>query len=126
MTVNLTLSEVASFKAELIGLLEQLRSEIVEEVEKDVLLQAESRDSIDLEKEVGYEASFKLKVELLARQNEEMVECLAALKRIDQGDFGVCISCKEEIELSRLKACPTAARCIRCQSVYMGCMQKSA
>ncbi len=38
------------------------------------------------------------------------------LDRIDNGDFGVCEECGEEIGLARLKARPVATLCIRCKS----------
>lgn len=39
-----------------------------------------------------------------------------ALTRIDNGTFGVCVSCGNAIAEDRLEAIPWAARCIDCQS----------
>ncbi|HZU27491.1 MAG TPA: TraR/DksA family transcriptional regulator [Bryobacteraceae bacterium] len=39
----------------------------------------------------------------------------AALARIRRGDFGICLSCEEEIPLRRLQAVPWAALCRSCQ-----------
>ena len=39
----------------------------------------------------------------------------AALRRIDEGSYGSCLDCGEEISLRRLAAMPTAALCIICQ-----------
>lgn len=39
----------------------------------------------------------------------------AALKRLDQGNFGKCISCKQEIGEERLECNPEAELCIHCQ-----------
>ena len=38
-----------------------------------------------------------------------------ALQAIDDGVYGVCVSCEEEISLKRLRAVPWAARCVHCQ-----------
>ncbi len=38
------------------------------------------------------------------------------LDRIDNGEFGVCEECGEEIGLARLKARPITTLCIRCKS----------
>lgn len=38
-----------------------------------------------------------------------------ALKRIDEGTFGECTECEEEIELRRLEARPTATLCVGCK-----------
>jgi RNA polymerase-binding transcription factor len=37
-----------------------------------------------------------------------------ALKRIAEGTYGVCSQCGEDIDPKRLKALPTATRCISC------------
>jgi DnaK suppressor protein len=38
-----------------------------------------------------------------------------ALKRIDDGEFGVCESCGEDISLKRLEARPVTTLCIKCK-----------
>lgn len=38
-----------------------------------------------------------------------------ALKRIDDGSFGICESCEEPISLKRLEARPETTLCIRCK-----------
>lgn len=39
-----------------------------------------------------------------------------ALRRIDRGDYGKCVSCGKQIGLDRLKAVPHARLCIACKS----------
>jgi len=39
-----------------------------------------------------------------------------ALRRIDRGDYGKCVSCGKQIGLDRLKAVPHARLCIQCKS----------
>jgi DnaK suppressor protein len=41
----------------------------------------------------------------------------SALDRIDEGSFGICVDCEDEIKLKRLAAVPWAACCIGCQEV---------
>jgi DnaK suppressor protein len=38
----------------------------------------------------------------------------AALRRIDEGEFGYCADCGEDIDPRRLKVDPTNSRCIIC------------
>jgi DnaK suppressor protein len=38
-----------------------------------------------------------------------------ALKRIEEGTFGLCEKCEEDIELRRLEARPTATLCVTCK-----------
>jgi DnaK suppressor protein len=42
-------------------------------------------------------------------------EIRAALKRIDQGAYGVCLNCEAGIAAKRLDAVPWAAYCVNCQ-----------
>lgn len=49
----------------------------------------------------------------VARQRLEQVK--AALHRITSGDYGYCVECEEEIDLTRLQARPEAVFCIDCQ-----------
>jgi RNA polymerase-binding transcription factor len=45
----------------------------------------------------------------------ELVE--AALRRLDEGTFGRCLRCGQEIAPGRLEALPWAAYCIACQKL---------
>ena len=38
--------------------------------------------------------------------------------RIARGEYGVCIDCRDEIEVERLRARPVATRCSPCQDNY--------
>lgn len=40
----------------------------------------------------------------------------AALRRLEEGSYGVCIDCGEAIAAARLTASPFASRCLDCQS----------
>ena len=48
-----------------------------------------------------------------ARQRRRLVE--AALSRIEEDEYGECLSCGEEIAPRRLEAHPEAPFCIECQ-----------
>ena len=50
-------------------------------------------------------------------QNEEITlrEIDEALKRIDEGTYGVCDHCSKKIPLTRLRAKPHARYCIQCK-----------
>ncbi len=43
------------------------------------------------------------------------VQIRSALKRIDSGDYGICVDCGDDIAEKRLKAQPTALHCIDCR-----------
>ena len=48
------------------------------------------------------------------RRQERLSLIEAALKRLDGGDYGFCVSCDEEIPAKRLAIDPVIARCIKC------------
>ena len=54
----------------------------------------------------------------LRRSEEHMLgDVEDALRRMDDGSYGTCAHCGQAIDLARLKAMPTAALCLRCQSL---------
>jgi RNA polymerase-binding protein DksA len=55
---------------------------------------------------------------MVDRQIVEVRTIEAALKRLAAGDYGSCVDCGTDIPLERLRAYPTAERCISCQSVH--------
>ncbi|MBL6933093.1 MAG: TraR/DksA family transcriptional regulator [Rhodospirillales bacterium] len=48
------------------------------------------------------------------RRHVELQHIKAALKRIEEGNFGECLSCGDDIAARRLEIEPTAAICISC------------
>jgi DnaK suppressor protein len=45
-------------------------------------------------------------------------EIRAALLRIREGTYGLCVECDEHISQARLAAVPWASRCVRCQEAF--------
>ena len=50
------------------------------------------------------------------RRKDEMRRIEVAVRRIDDGEYGYCIACGEEIAAKRLAADPTIPTCIACAS----------
>lgn len=48
------------------------------------------------------------------RRHDEARRIEAAIKRIDEGEYGYCTACGEEIAEKRLAADPAVATCIKC------------
>lgn len=48
------------------------------------------------------------------RRDIEASRLRAALSRIDEGEFGYCEDCGDEIVLGRLRLDPAATRCVSC------------
>ncbi|MDP2878727.1 MAG: TraR/DksA family transcriptional regulator [Sulfuricella sp.] len=55
---------------------------------------------------------------MVDRQVIEVRAIEATLKRLASGDYGTCVDCGADIPLERLRAYPTATRCISCQSIH--------
>ena len=55
--------------------------------------------------------------ELALRQNAEKLlgQINDALERLEEGTYGTCRLCSEEIDPARLKALPYVTLCLRCQ-----------
>ena len=54
---------------------------------------------------------------LLVNEQALLTEVVRALKRIDDGSYGICIACGSPIPEKRLEAIPWAARDITCEQV---------
>ena len=50
------------------------------------------------------------------RESKLIKKIKKALARIEDGTFGVCESCGEDISLERMKARPVTSQCIECKS----------
>lgn len=51
----------------------------------------------------------------LFRQGLNKESILIALRKFDEGTYGICEECEEEIAIERLKAMPDARYCVACQ-----------
>jgi DnaK suppressor protein len=71
-----------------------------------------SADALD---QIQHAVERELALGTLARESAGLRDTRAALRRMDEGAFGVCIDCEEDISLKRLAAVPWAPRCIPCQ-----------
>ena len=60
-----------------------------------------------------YDREFSLG--LASNEQKSLYELEDALKRMDEGTFGVCEECKSLITRVRLKAVPYARLCLKCQ-----------
>ena len=105
-------------------LIRQRREQLVSELLEDV---ARSRDESYASvagqvTDLGDEALADLLSDLdnaeVARDMREIRALDAALARVADGSYGECADCGSEIGLERLRAYPTALRCIKCQEVY--------
>src|SRR6202051_5378153 len=67
--------------------------------------------------EVQNAAERELAIRNLDRESNLLRSVRGALHRIEEGTFGVCVHCEEDISIKRLHAVPWAAYCIQCQEI---------
>jgi len=61
------------------------------------------------------DATAEVAVAMVIRENQELLHIEAALARIGDGSYGICIVCGGEIGRAQLKVDPAAMRCLPCQ-----------
>lgn len=98
-------------------MLEERRAEIQQKLRairedmpsyQDEVRDNEEQSVTDFAQEMEF-ALMEMKAQTLTRIDE-------ALLRVDQGTYGICDECEQEIAEARLKAVPFALLCIECQS----------
>ena len=76
----------------------------------EILIQNAAEDFDRLQQQLNREVAIRN----LDRESKLLKDVRAALARIEDGSFGVCLRCEEEIPNKRLKAVPWAAYCVPC------------
>ena len=84
---------------------------------RDGITVERSADQLD---EIQAASQRALAVCNLDREFNHLRDARAALRRIEEGGFGTCQECDEDIHPKRLAAVPWAAFCIRCQEAADG------
>jgi DnaK suppressor protein len=106
---KMTKIEVAKFKK----ILETKQEELERIVRnRDAITIEKSADALD---EVQHASERELAIRNLDRESNLLRNVRAALRRIDDGSFGTCLHCEEEISPKRVAAVPWAPFCIQCQ-----------
>lgn len=107
--------------AELTRILEERRREIMDQVQEKIrdartespnsptqgVLDAVESSEADIQDEIEF-ALIQMKAETLNKIEE-------ALRRLEEGTYGYCFECGEEISERRLRALPFAVRCKDCE-----------
>ena len=107
-----TSKELEEIKLKLDEMRQNLSKNVEDKKNLD-MLEPEVGDSIDqatqsLDKEILFELSDN------ERKTLDSID--AALRKMDNGAYGLCEHCKGNIEKKRLKALPAARYCLPCQS----------
>jgi DnaK suppressor protein len=88
---------------------------------RDGITVERSADQLD---EIQAASQRALAVCNLDREFNHLRDAQAALRRIEEGSFGTCQECDEDIHPKRLAAVPWATFCIRCQEAADGNLEE--
>ncbi len=105
---------------EIRSILETLKENTLREIRKSVKNGTEAVAAIepggDIYDQASSERDRELGLLLGDREREKIHSIDEALLRIDEGDYGICEECDEDIPLGRLKAMPFTRHCVKCKS----------
>ena len=88
---------------------------------RDGITVERSADQLD---EIQAASQCALAVCRLDREFNQLRDARAALRRIEDGSFGICQECDQDIHPKRLAAVPWATFCIRCQEAANGNLEE--
>jgi RNA polymerase-binding protein DksA len=110
---------------ELRQVLDQRRSELIREIRED-LQRVQGDNFREVASPAGADPGDESVFDLISDLNQaearrdvnELRAIEAARVRFDEGNYGECIDCGQDIGFARLKASPAALRCIVCQTRF--------
>jgi DnaK suppressor protein len=96
-------------------ILEAKKAELEQAVrDREGITIEKSPDALD---EVQHAAERELAIRNLDRESHLLRNVRAALRRMDEGHFGICMHCEEDINPKRINAVPWTPYCITCQEL---------
>lgn len=105
---------------EISEILHQIKDDTLREIQKTLKSGTETltigEPSGDIYDQASSERDRELGLLLGDRDREKLHAIDEALLRINEGEYGICEECEEEIPLGRLKAMPFARHCVKCKS----------
>ncbi|MCF8032574.1 MAG: RNA polymerase-binding protein DksA [Desulfarculaceae bacterium] len=97
-------------------LLEEKLDELLKEAERTVAGMTDSKENFpDPTDRAAMESDRNFLLRIRDRERKLISKIREALERIDDGTYGICESCGEDISEKRLKARPVTTLCIDCK-----------
>lgn len=108
------------------GILTQSLNDLLKKGDETVSLFLESTvDSSDPIDQATLEADWSFRLRMRDRENKLIRKIKQSLSRIEEGSFGICEVCGDEVSIDRLKVRPVTTNCITCKN-KMEAMEKAA
>ena len=105
--------DIESFKTLLTNQLEELLSQADDTVSGMTVPKENFPDPTD---RASLEADRNFMLRIRDREAKLIKKIKKALERIENGTFGICEKCGEDISIKRLKARPVTTHCIECKT----------
>jgi DnaK suppressor protein len=103
-------------QAEFKELLLKRLDELYDEAERTVAGMTDSEETFpDPNDRASLESDRNFMLRIRDRERKLISKIREALQRIEDGDFGQCESCGDDISIERLKARPVTTLCIECK-----------
>lgn len=106
-------------QSEMKAILLKMKEDALNEISKAVKSGANSvsgEPSGDIYDQASSERDRELGMLLGDREREKLANIDEALLKLEDGEYGICEECEEEIPLGRLKVLPFARHCVKCKS----------
>ena len=98
--------------------LEAMKEDIFADVEQTLSeMHAQSGNIPDPNDRATVESDRSFELRLRGRERKLLEKIDAALIRIKEGTYGICVECGEKISIKRLEARPVAQLCIDCKTI---------
>ena len=101
------------------GILLKMKEDTLREITKAVKSGSDlsiGEPSGDIYDQASSERDRELDLLLGDREREKLRNIDEALLKIEDGEYGICEECEEEIPVGRLKIVPFARYCVKCKS----------
>ena len=101
------------FKAKL----EAMSQDILNEAEKTLMEMTDQSDNYpDPADRATAESNRNFELRIRDRERKLLATIQEAIDRIENGTYGICESCEDEISVKRLEARPVTTLCVKCKT----------
>jgi DnaK suppressor protein len=98
--------------------LEEMSREILEGAEKTIHDMNDNADNYpDPTDRATAESDRSFELRIRDRERKLLSKIKEAIERIDEGNYGVCDECGDDISIKRLEARPVTTLCIECKTL---------
>ncbi|MFZ5776188.1 MAG: RNA polymerase-binding protein DksA [Thermodesulfobacteriota bacterium] len=97
--------------------LEDMSQDLLREAEKTIHEMTDSTDNYpDPTDRASAESDRSFELRIRDRERKLLSKIREAIERIDEGNYGICEECGDDISIKRLEARPVTTLCIECKT----------